>query len=83
MRRGAPSRSTLIAEYVVLRGIFQTALKYGFIRHWQIPTITRPAPRRQNADTRRAAFMLEEYKQLSAFMADWWQSGGTFIGACC
>jgi integrase len=78
MTRGAPSRSTLIAEDVVLRGIFQTALKYGFIRHWQIPTITRPAPRRQNADTRRAAFTLEEYKQLSAFMAEWWQSGRNF-----
>jgi integrase len=75
MTRGAPSRSTLIAEDVVLRGIFQIALRYGFIRPWQIPTITRPAPRRQNADTRRAAFTLEEYKQLAAFMADWWQSG--------
>jgi integrase len=75
MQRGAPSRSTLIAEDVVLRGIFQSALKYGFIRHWQIPTITRSASKRRNADTRRAAFTLEEYKQLAAFMARWTRSG--------
>ena len=78
MRRRAPARSTLVAEDVVLRGIFQSALKYGFIRQWQIPTITRPAPRRRNAETRRPAFTLEEYKQLAIFMAEWWQSGRNF-----
>jgi hypothetical protein len=79
MRRGgAPARSTLVAEDVVLREIFQSALKYGFIRHWQIPTITWPAPKRRNLDARRAAFTLEEYKQLAVFMAEWWQSGRNF-----
>ncbi len=76
IRRGAPSRSTLIGEDVVLRGVFQTALKAGFVKEWQVPAITRRGrPQRRGEEGRRVAFTLEEYKRLTAFMAEWWPEG--------
>jgi len=39
MRRGPPAQSTKVAEGVVLRGIFDTALRDGFIRQWRTPNL--------------------------------------------
>jgi len=65
-----PSRGTINTENVVLRGIFDMAVKHDFMRADHVPLITMDK-RRKTEKNRRPAFSKEEYDQLCQFLMEW------------
>ncbi|MDA0231672.1 MAG: site-specific integrase [Proteobacteria bacterium] len=66
----APSKQTINVENVVLRGIFNTALKHDHIKEHQLPGIPK-IKQKQNFTKRRAAFTKAQYEKLSEFLHTW------------
>lgn len=69
-KRKAPSKQTINVENVVLRGIFNTALKHDHIKEHQLPSIPK-IKQKQNITTRRAAFTKAQYEEFSEFLFAW------------
>ena len=69
-KRKAPSKQAVNVENVVLRGIFNTALKHGHVKEHQLPSIRTPIGPR-NKKNRRASFTKEEYETLISFLFEW------------
>ncbi len=69
-KRSAPSKQTINVENVVLRGIFDTALKHNYIKERQVPGIPK-IKKKQELTNRRAAFTKEQYETLSEFLFSW------------
>lgn len=65
-----PSHSTVNAENVVLRAIFETAVKHDILRPDHVPAITMDK-RRKPDKNRRPAFTKEEYDSLVQFLFNW------------
>ncbi|MBE0533318.1 MAG: hypothetical protein IH626_21055 [Rhodospirillales bacterium] len=78
-RRRAMTRSGMANVMTVLRGVFKTAEKYDAIKPADVPTIkpiiTRREKRDPNSQMSRAAFSLEEYRQLYRFLRHWHKTG--------
>lgn len=71
-KRPAPSKQSVNVENVVLRGIFNTALKHDHVKEHQLPNIRTPIGPK-NEHRRRAAFTKEEYETLISFLFNWWR----------
>jgi len=69
-RRSAPSKQTMNVENVVLRGIFDTALKHDHIKQHQLPNIPK-VKQTKDLTKRRAAFTKQEYETLTDFLQHW------------
>lgn len=67
---GIPSHTTRNTENVVLRAIFQTALKHEFLKEAQLPIITLPKKKQKN-NNRRPAFTREQYEKFVEFLHYW------------
>ena len=63
--------STIQSHNAVLRGIFKTALRHGWLKEHQVPEIRNDKVRSK----RRPAFTLDEYKLLYRFMRKWCRTG--------
>ena len=72
--RKAPSMQTMNVENVVLRGIFNTALKGDHIKQHQLPNIP-TVKQAKDPKKRRAAFTKPEYEKLIDFLFDWANEG--------
>jgi integrase len=66
----APSHNTFNVENVVLRSIFDTAVKNDLLRSDQVPIVTMDK-RQKKEKNRRPAFTKEEYDQLCQFLFTW------------
>jgi integrase len=58
-------------ENVILRGIFETALKHDHIKQHQLPNIPK-VKQSKDLTKRRSAFSKLEYEKLTEFLFDWW-----------
>ncbi|MGF1456270.1 MAG: hypothetical protein ACFB6R_12955 [Alphaproteobacteria bacterium] len=69
-----PSQTTLNQEDVVLRRVFDVAVRHDILKPFQVPSIN-PGGRSGRRTDRRPHFTVQEYRKLMSFMEEWVQQG--------
>lgn len=73
---GLPSNSAQNTENVVLRGVFNAAIRHGILHEAQVPTIGLSKLTRKQRGGRRSWFTKAEYEQLLDFLFEWHREEG-------